>query len=92
MSKTGTQDDTVIFGNFDVDLVALAGPLLRGRAAGDLLFGAAMGEREERFEQAARDLLLTSHNLVTYQARHGGATRDVVLKRRELEEVRKRGR
>ncbi len=50
-----------------------------------------MGEYTEHFEQAARDELLTSHNLVTYQARLGGATRDILLKRSEVEEVRKRG-
>ena len=34
---------------------------------------------------------LNRFHLVTYQARHGGATRDILLKRRDLEEVRKRG-
>ncbi len=76
LSKTGTQHDTVIFGNFDVDLLPLLGTLLRGKAGQEFLFGVTMAEYKTHFDQAAADLMLSSHNLVTYQARHGGTTRD----------------
>ena len=50
-----------------------------------------MQEYKSHFDAAVNDLQLTGHKLVTYQARHGGATRDILLGRRSLEEVRMRG-
>jgi hypothetical protein len=91
LSKTGTHDDTVILGNLDVNLVPMLRRLLRGKAKTEKVFDITMGEYKDHFEEAAKDLKLEKHRLVTYQARHGGATRDILLKRRDLEEVRKRG-
>ena len=56
-----------------------------------LLFGLTMAEYKDDFDQAARDLQSGGHNLVIYQGRHGGASRDILLQRRDLEEMRKRG-
>ena len=91
LSKTGTQDDTVILGNMDVDLVPLMQRQMRGKNPDQPLFSINMKEYRTHFTQAAVALGLGHHNLVAYQARHGGASRDILLKRREMEEVRKRG-
>jgi hypothetical protein len=90
-SKTGTQDDTVIFGNFDIDLVPLLQRQMLGRKSDALLFPQGMRKYKEHFDLATLQLGLERFKLVTYQTRHGGATRDILMQRRDLEEVRKRG-
>ncbi len=84
-------DDTVIFGNFDVDLAPLVKRLMRGTAPEAPLFGVSMKENKARFDEASQILGLGRFHLVTYQARHEGATRDILLGRRDQESVRKRG-
>lgn len=91
LSKTGTQDDTVLFGSFDINMGALVKVSIEGKQDDDKLFPQGMQNYKLDFEKAARLLGLGPLNLVTYQARHGGATRDILMQRREMEEVRKRG-
>ena len=91
LSKTGTMDDTVIFGNFDVDVVPLLKRLMRGKTPEMPLFSMSMKDYKAHFDEAAVILGLERFHLVTYQARHGGATRDILLGRRDQESVRKRG-
>lgn len=91
LSKTGTQDDTVLFGSFDINMGALMKMTIEGRRDDELLFPQGMRSYNLDFKDAARLLGLGPLNLVTYQARHGGATRDILMQRREMEEVRKRG-
>eukprot|EP00973_Karenia_brevis_P069392 9649249-Karenia_brevis.AAC.1 len=49
---------------------------------GEKLFQTAAAEFKADFEEAAEAVGLNKFNLVTYQARHGGASRDALLKRR----------
>ncbi len=51
-----------------------------------------MKEYTGHFDKAAQVSGLSRFHLVTYQARRGGATRDILLGRRDRESVRKRGR
>ncbi|CAK0886249.1 unnamed protein product, partial [Prorocentrum cordatum] len=91
MSKTGAQDDTIIFGNHDVDTARLV-RFSMGRGSDDEMpFPIGMRLYKKHFDQACVDLGLDKFKLVTYQARRGGATRDILLQRRTLEETRKRG-
>ena len=87
----GTQDDTVILGNFDVNLVPLLRWLITDRAQETFLFPQGMAKYKMQFDLAVKALGLERFELVTYQARHGGASRDIMMQRRDLEEVRKRG-
>ena len=90
-TKTGTYDETVAIGNFDVDLTQLLAQKKRTTANGDLVFKTDAVKYRKAFSKAAKRLGLEQWCLTTYQARHGGATRDILLQRREMEEVRKRG-
>ncbi len=63
---------------------------MASEASDERLFGLTVGECKDHFKQATRDLKLDAHHLVNDQAWGGGATRNILLKRRELEEVRKR--
>ena len=56
------------------------------------IFSTSGKEHQDQLASAAAHLGSQAHNLGTYQARHGGATRDVRLGQREHEEMRKRGR
>eukprot|EP00973_Karenia_brevis_P085057 11804837-Karenia_brevis.AAC.1 len=44
------------------------------------------------FNLAVAQIGLAKFGLISYQARHGGANRDAMLKRLEMEAIRKRGR
>ncbi|CAK0820931.1 unnamed protein product [Prorocentrum cordatum] len=91
MSKTGAHDDAIIFGNHDVDTARLVRFLMGRRSDDEMLFPIGMRLYKKHFDQACVDLGLDKFRLVTYQARRGGATRDILLQRRTLEETRKRG-
>ena len=90
MSKMLTQDDTVIFGNFDVHLPPLMRKQMAGKGPDEHLFSISGKEYWDQFRAPSPTWELHSHILVTDQAQHGGATRDILLGRLGHTDVRKR--
>ena len=88
--QTGTQDDTVIFGNSDIDLVPLLQRQMVGRKADAMVLPHGMNNYKNHFDPATLRVGLERFKLVTYQTRHGGATRDILKQRRCIAEVSKR--
>ena len=78
-------------GGFDLDLSLFLKDRKASCRSNEKFFSLSAADYKEAFKLAARDLKLEKWNLMSYQARHGGATRDILLRRRDLEEVRKRG-
>ena len=90
-TKTGTFDETVVVSGLDVNLSECMRRLKSSRDPQEPLFSIGAAGFKAAFSQAAECLGLGDWKLMGYQARHGGATRDILLQRRTLEEVRKRG-
>ena len=92
MSKTNTMDDTVTVDELDFALNNILKQLKQRGKRGERLFSMTMPEYRNAFQQAATDLGLEQEKLNPYQVRHGGPSRDALLRRRDLTEIRKRGR
>ena len=91
-SKTQTFDDTIILDSSDLPgLGALVLALARSRRPSAHLFEFNHAAFRERFESLAKGLIPTA-DLVLYQLRHGGASHDLLFKRRELQSIKMRGR
>ena len=91
LSKVGTMDDTIILAENDVKFTDLLLSLRGARRRGSL-FNLTAGQFKEQFAMGCEALGMGALNLCSYQLRHGGASRDALLQRRPLEEIRKRGR
>ena len=91
-TKVGQFDDTLPLDSLDFpDL----GSLLAGLRSGDpevWLFSFNQTQLLRRFQAACRAAGLGSLNLEMYQLRHGGASRDFLMKTREIQAVKQRGR
>ena len=89
LTKTGTSDESI-----DLDYPPWLGPMLgahaRGRQPDEPLFTTPASRVIAAFRGLGLGLGL--HGLMLYQLRHGGASDDVLSKRRSLAEVKARGR
>jgi len=91
-TKPGAFDDTIVLANADVLLDDALRRLRRGKKEESPLFGVTLEEARDAFAQAAEMMGLGNLGLCLYQARHGGASRDALLRRRDLEGIKRRGR
>ncbi|CAK0906068.1 unnamed protein product, partial [Prorocentrum cordatum] len=89
--KTGSFDDTVSVEDLDAHISTHLVQLARGRDPSEKLFRLSISQCKDAFEDAADLVGLAAEQLCTYQVRHGGASRDAMLKRRGLSEIQKRG-
>jgi len=89
--KTGSFDDTVTVEDLDAHISTHLVQLTKGRDPSEKLFRLSISQYKDAFEDAADLVGLAAEQLCTYQARHGGASRDAMLKRRDLSEIQKRG-
>ncbi|CAK0874147.1 unnamed protein product, partial [Prorocentrum cordatum] len=89
--KTGSFDDTVSVEDLDAHISTHLVQLARGRDPSEKLFRLSISQYKDAFEDAADLVGLAAEQLCTYQVRHGGASRDAMLKRRDLSEIQKRG-
>ena len=91
-SKTNTYDDTILLDSVDFpNLGTMITDLARRRTDHSFLFGDfKTDELRTAFENASQ--LLKLPPLVLYQLRHGGATLDLLYRRREMEAIKQRGR
>ncbi|CAK0794405.1 unnamed protein product, partial [Prorocentrum cordatum] len=89
--KTGSFDDTVSVEDLDAHISTHLVQLARGRDPSEKLFRLSISQCKDAFEDAADLVGLAAEQLCTYQVRHGGASRDAMLKRRDLSEIQKRG-
>ena len=91
-SKTNTYDDTILLDSIDFpNLGSMINDLARRRASHFFLFGDFKSdELRTAFENASQ--LLKLPPLVLYQLRHGGASHDLLYRRREMEAIKQRGR
>ena len=91
-SKTNTYDDTILLDSIDFpNLGTMITDLARRRKDHSFLFGDfKTDELRTAFEDASQ--LLKLPPLVLYQLRHGGASHDLLYRRREMEAIKQRGR
>ena len=91
-SKTNTYDDTILLDSVDFpNLGTMITDLARRRKDHPFLFGDfKTDELRTAFEDASQ--LLKLPPLVLYQLRHGGASHDLLYRRREMEAIKQRGR
>ena len=93
LTKGGEMDDPLSID--ESDFPGLGAKLLSLRAQqrrGRKVFSLKPGEFRQQFMKAAIQLNLQDHMLTSYQARHGGASIDALLRRREWSAIKKRGR
>ncbi|CAK0810777.1 unnamed protein product, partial [Prorocentrum cordatum] len=91
-TKVGQFDDTLPLDSPDFPGL---GALLAGLRGGDAevwLFSFSQTQLLRRFQAACRAAGLGSLNLEMHQLRHGGASRDFLMKTREIQAVKQRGR
>ncbi|CAK0885022.1 unnamed protein product [Prorocentrum cordatum] len=91
-TKVGQFDDTLPLDSPDFPGL---GALLAGLRGGDAevwLFSFSQTQLLRRFQAACRAAGPGSLNLEMHQLRHGGASRDFLLKTREIQAVKQRGR
>ena len=90
LGKTGTSDDAVL-----IDSETWLGPFLQlltnSRDKNDLLWTQPGAAVNSKFKTAFAALNLTALKPVRYSLRHGGASDDLLNRRRSIEEVKKRG-
>ncbi|CAK0825859.1 unnamed protein product, partial [Prorocentrum cordatum] len=89
--KTGSFDDTVSVEDLHAHISSHLVQLAKGRDPSEKLFRLSISQYKEAFENAADLVGLAAEQLCTYQVRHGGASRDAMLRRRDLSEIQKRG-
>ena len=92
-SKTGTYDDTVTLHTpgreFVTDVVQACHAAC---AEGPIFEGVKLADFEKAFRKGSVALSLQPLKISPHSARHSGASNDVYLNRRSLDQVRKRGR
>ena len=93
LTKGGEMDDSLGLAEHDFPGLGTKLLLLRAlRRRGQKIFTLKPGEFRKQFVKATVQLNLQGHALTSYQARHGGASRDALLRRREWSAIKKRGR
>ena len=85
VGKTGTQDDTIILDWLDIDLSQPLQQLRQNRVLGEKLFKITATQFRGDFAQAAIDVGPQGRDGIPYMLRHGGASRDILRGRRDLE-------
>eukprot|EP00435_Cladocopium_sp_Y103_P024584 s857_g6.t1 len=89
--KTGIYDGSVIL-DFDLWINEYLARLVRGKDPTAPLWSLPHAAFREKFNSMVRRLNLEPLGLTLYALRHGGATHDVVARRRPMLEVKQRGR
>ncbi|CAK0905525.1 unnamed protein product, partial [Prorocentrum cordatum] len=91
-TKVGQFDDTLPLDSPDFPGLGALLAGLRGGGAEVWLFSFSQTQLLRRFQAACRAAGLGSLNLEMHQLRHGGASRDFLMKTREIQAVKQRGR
>lgn len=89
--KTGLHDEAVIF-DTDPDVLPTLARLVAGRAGHEKLWPMSPKEDIETFNKCAKRLGLDRLGVARYSLRHGGASDDILTKRRGLKDAMKCGR
>ena len=91
-TKTNLRDHTIMVDSSDVDLtIALQKQLKAGRKGQKLFPQLTLSSLNESFQKAVGLIGLDLFELSLYQLRHGGASRDALTRRRDLQGIMDRG-
>eukprot|EP00435_Cladocopium_sp_Y103_P050327 s239_g15.t1 len=89
--KTGIFDSAVVLDS-DLWMNTFLSRLISGKQPGNPLWTSSHAEFRDMFNMVVQKLKLEHLGLTLYALRHGGATHDVLSRRRSMLEVKQRGR